>query len=125
MNVPTTERQNINNTSRASGDLDPDNGITILVIILFSGRTYKHNNIGINSCNFLHIDDTQVSLQNMCRIVTNFPSLPYLTPKKSCQSRPSAGSVSPHYPARQPGLEDFVFSCLTSDDVRHFGKSSH
>jgi len=104
MNVPATERQNINNTRRASGDLDPDKGITILVIILFSGRTYKHNNIGINSCNFFHIDGTQVSRQNLCRIGTALLSLPHQPPKKICQSEPSTGPVSLHYSFWQPGF---------------------
>jgi len=68
MNAPAIDRQTMNSTRRASGDLDPDKGITILVMILFSGRIYKDNNSGINSCNFLQITGPRVFSQDMCRI---------------------------------------------------------
>jgi hypothetical protein len=47
--TPAIDRQIINNTSRASGDLDSDKGITILVMILFSENLYKYRYFGINA----------------------------------------------------------------------------
>jgi hypothetical protein len=49
--TPAIDRQIMNNTSRASGDLDSDKGITILVFFLFSGNTYKDEHFGIKAGN--------------------------------------------------------------------------
>jgi len=64
----------MNNTRRASGDLDPDKGITILVIILFSGRGYKDNNSGKKivekNVKFFPITGPRKRYANRCRKAT-------------------------------------------------------